>query len=105
MAETITPLKKLAVFSSVWLVEVLGHSGVSGNEEAADKLARQASLILYTGTETVLGASSTTVQIALNQWSIWKQWKWSVPRPTQCGYQDMHCAMRIVVGLLTGHPA
>ena len=45
VAETMAALKELAIFNSVRLVWVPGHSGIPGNEEA-DRLAKLASLTL-----------------------------------------------------------
>jgi len=64
VAETMAALKELAVFNSLRLVWVLGHSSIPGNEKA-DLLAKQASLTRYIGPEPDLGVSSTTVQNAL----------------------------------------
>jgi len=64
--ETMAALRELAIFNSVRLLWVPGHTGIPGNE-TADGLARQASVQSYIGPEPVLGITSTTVRNALKQ--------------------------------------
>jgi len=111
-------LKELAVFNSLRLVWVLGHSSIPGNEKA-DLLAKQASLTRYIGPEPDLGVSSTTVQNALWQWSVLEQYRlWCVTTGCRHAKQMLGSMnfglskyalslrrkdIRVLVGLLTGH--
>ena len=58
VAETMAALKELAIFNTVQLVWVPGHSGTPGNEEA-NRLARLASLTSYIRSAPVLGVRTT----------------------------------------------
>jgi len=66
-------LRELAIFNSVRLLWVPGHTGIPGNE-IADGLAKQASAQSYFGPEPVLGITSTTVSNALKQWALLEQY-------------------------------
>ena len=54
VAEYLDALSALASLNEVTLAWVLGHQGISGNEEA-DKLSRQASAMLILGPQPALG--------------------------------------------------
>ena len=71
--ETMSALRELAIFNSVRLLWVPGHSGIPGNE-IADGLARQASAQSCLGPEPVLSITSTTVRNAMKQWAVWEQY-------------------------------
>ena len=117
VSETMVALKALAIFNSVRLVWVLGHSGTPGNEQA-DRLARLASLTPYIGPEPALGVSTTTVRNSLKRWSLWEQQrKWNLTsgcrqaKPMLRNYNQSQAnytlrlpkhQLRVLVGFLTG---
>jgi ribonuclease HI len=68
VAECLDDLSALASLNKVTLAWVLGHGGISGNEEA-DKLARLASVTPLLGPELALGISKCSVREAIKNWT------------------------------------
>jgi len=68
VAECLDDLSALASLNKVTLAWVLGHRGISGNEEA-DKLARRESATPLLGPELALGISKCSVREAIKNWT------------------------------------
>ncbi len=118
VSECADTLQRLAEKNRVTLMWVPGHSGIDGNE-AADRLARQASSTPYWGPEPVIGIPKALVRTNLSNWEFNQhQLHWSVidtcrqakyavkgidKKITKQLLSLPRSKLRPLVGLLTGH--
>ncbi|KAJ8919400.1 hypothetical protein NQ315_016493 [Exocentrus adspersus] len=116
--DCVKALQELGSQNKLTLAWVPGHKGHKGNEEA-DRLAREGAGRALIGPEPFCGIAKTHVRASIDEWMDGKSWEWwrKLPQQRQAKMfikgrsarltDDLlgqnRKAIRIIVGLLTGH--
>ncbi|KAJ8914451.1 hypothetical protein NQ315_011392 [Exocentrus adspersus] len=116
--DCVKALQELGSWNKLTLAWVPGHKGYKGNEEA-DRLAREGAERALIGPEPFCGIAKTHVRASIDEWMDGKSREWwrKLPQQRQAKMfikersarltDDLlgqnRKAIRIIVGLLTGH--